>query len=141
MLLFLAVVLAGEGLATASLWAAIVGAVVAVIAAVPPLADLIQRDPSVGQTVRAAARARAIPGTSNAVTRRAQQDAVVDALLRRSAPDSGTVTVLHGLAGSGKTTLAAHVCDHPRVRRRFYLPHRTVNGLRQLTAARYPYFS
>ena len=109
---FLVAVLVGYGLVRASLWAAVLGGLAGVVAAVAAVWVLVPRsskgllppEPKVPEWV---------------VGRPRELTAVVAALVGGRTGTVGITTGLYGAGGFGKTILAQMVCADRRVRRRF----------------------
>jgi NB-ARC domain len=115
---FLAGVLAREGLATASLWAGLFGGAAAVFQAAVGVVAAVNRP--LRRRILGVLRGAPV---SDAIHRPLEENAVVDAVLSQGSRYSGTITVIYGLAGSGKTTLVTRVRLHRRIRRRFREVH------------------
>ena len=112
---FLVAVLVGQGLNQASLWAAVLGLPVGLVAAGAAVWVIVAPQSKV-----LVPSALEVPKW--AVDRPAEVSAVVAALLGGQAGPVGITTALQryrARAGSGKTTLALMVCADRRVRRRF----------------------
>jgi WD40 repeat protein len=102
----------GQGLGSASSWAAVLGGVAGVVAAVAAVWPLL------------ASPSRVLPGAGLevpgwVVDRPAEAGQVVTALMAGGGRPVGITTGLHGAGGFGKTTLARMVCADRRVRHRF----------------------
>lgn len=109
---FLGVVLAVRGVAEASLWAAVVGAMAAVVAATAAFWPLFPR-----AVVSLAKTVDSVPEW--VVDRPEELESVVGSLVRGREPAVAITTALYGAGGFGKTTLALMVCADRRVQRRF----------------------
>jgi hypothetical protein len=109
---FLIAVLIGQGLARAGLWAAVLGALAGVVAAVAAVWALVPR-----RSKMLLPPELKVPEW--VIDRPAELDAVVKALVGSGARTVGITTGLYGAGGFGKTTLAHMVCADRRVRQRF----------------------
>jgi WD40 repeat protein len=109
---FLVAVGAGQGLERASLWAAVLGMPVGLVAAGAAVWVIVAPQ----SKVRVSPKLE-VPGW--VVDRPSEVSAVVAALLGGQAGTVGITTSLQGAGGFGKTTLALIVGADPRVRRRF----------------------
>ena len=109
---FLVAVLVGQGLNQASLWAAVLGLPVGLVAAGAAAWVIVAPQSKV-----LVPSALEVPKW--VVDRPAEVSAVVAALLGGQAGPVGITTALQGAGGFGKTTLALMVCADRRVRRRF----------------------
>ena len=109
---FLVAVLAGHGLVQASLWAAVLGGVAGVVAAVAAVWALVPRSSK-----------ELLPPETKVpewvIGRPRELTAVVAALVGGRTGTVGITTGLYGAGGFGKTVLAQMVCADRRVRRRF----------------------
>src|ERR1039457_3287012 len=108
---FLIAVLIGQGLARAGLWAAVLGALAGVVAAVAAVWALVPR-----RSKMLLPPELKVPEW--VIDRPAELDAVVKALVGSGARTVGITTGLYGAGGFGKTTLAHMVCADRRVRER-----------------------
>ena len=109
---FVVVVLVGQGLVRASLWAGVLAGLATIVGAVAAIWPLVGH-PS---------RALVPPGLEVpewVVDRPVEAGQVAAALLASGDGLVGITTGLHGAGGFGKTTLARVVCADARVRRRF----------------------
>jgi len=109
---FLVVVVVGQGVATASLWAGVLATLAGVVAAVAAIPPLLARASRVLVPPELE-----VPGW--VVDRPAEAGQVVSALLGAGGGLVGITTGLYGAGGFGKSTLARVVCADGRVRRRF----------------------
>ena len=109
---FLVAVVVGQGLVRASLWAAVLGGLAGVVAAVTAVWAVVPRPSKV-----------LLPSELEVpewvVERPGEMTAVVAALVGGRGGTVGITTGLYGAGGFGKTTLAQMVCADGRVRRRF----------------------
>jgi hypothetical protein len=111
-LVFLIVVLVGEGPVQAGVWAGVLAAMAGIVAAVAAIWPLVARQSKILPPPE-------IPVPEWLVNRPTEATEVVDALLRRRGRTVGITTALQGAGGFGKTTLALMVCGDRRVGRRF----------------------
>jgi hypothetical protein len=109
---FLLVVLVRKGLAQAGLWAAPIGALAGIVAAVAAVWVLAPRPSK--ELLPSELRA-----PDGAINRPAELSAIVRALVGGRARTVGITTGLFGAGGFGKTTLAQMICADRHVRRRF----------------------
>jgi hypothetical protein len=109
---FLVIVVAGQGVGQASLWAGVVAAFAAVVAAVAAVWPVVA-----GSSPGLVPPDLELPGW--VVDRPAEAGLAVAALLRGGEGLVGLTTGLYGAGGFGKSTLARVVCADARVRRRF----------------------
>lgn len=130
---FLAAVLVGQGASSASLWAAVLGLPVGLVAAGAAVAAVMiaQRSPTpldlqVPESLRDNSLETSqvvsppmLPVPEWAVDRPSEVSQVVEALLGGKAGTVGITTALHGVGGFGKTTLALMVCADERIQRQF----------------------
>jgi len=108
---FLLVIGIRDGLVKAGLWATLIGAMAAIVAAAAAVWVLIPRRPKLPSPP-----AQQLPDWW--VGRTEELTAVVDALIGGEGR-VGISTGLYGAGGFGKTTLALMACADPRIRRRF----------------------
>jgi WD40 repeat protein len=109
---FLVIVVAGQGVGQAGLWAGVVAAFAAVVAAVAAVWPV-----AAGSSPGLVPPDLELPGW--VVDRPAEAGQAVAALLRGGEGLVGLTTGLYGAGGFGKSTLARVVCADARVRRRF----------------------
>ena len=109
---FLLAVLVGEGLASAGLWATVLGLPVGMVGTAAALLGL-------GGKPSKALRPSELTVPGWVVDRPAEVAEAVAALLRRQDGPMGSTTSLYGAGGFGKTILAKMVCADPRMRQRF----------------------
>jgi hypothetical protein len=116
---FVVVVLVGQGLGQASLWAGALGLPVGLVGL--PV-GLVAAGATVWATLAPQPRALVPPELAVqewVVNRPAELSEVVTRLVGGRGGTAGITTALHGAGGFGKTTLALVVCADRRIRRRF----------------------
>ena len=109
---FLAVVVVGQGVVRASLWAGVLGALAGVVAAVAAIWPLLARPSRDSGAARAGGA-----GVGHRPSGRGQSGG--GGVAGPRGWSVGITTGLYGAGGFGKTTLARVVCADARVRRRF----------------------